>query len=409
MSGVTKTGYIFSDGGVEKDFADVFNMTIPGNQVTGYLSEAYAGKDLGKIFTLGSSDKTTGYLKSGDIDLGSIFTTQSPAPVIQPVTTWCYKTVTITWTSTGANSYTLNQFKSGTLIATYSTSSTSYPVTNLTNGKDYTFTVTAVYDTSTSTSAGKDWTQPATSTYFTSGTGYTPFDDGTNTTFTFNTGGSLTYNCSTAINNVHLLIVAGGGGGGGGYFYSGQGQFEFNGGGGGGGGQAISQYITIPNGTINVTVGSGGGGGSHGGQYNNGDGAPGTLSQLTGTISISASPGLGGKLGTNNGGGNGLGGASGTTTTGGDGGFGQINSGKPYNGTASGYYNDSGYRYSGGGGGGYDFGGGGGNGSGGITATSGDDNGQDGLAPGSGAGGGNAAFGNGGAGKQGIVIFTVPN
>lgn len=72
------TGFKFLDGGVQKDFADIFNITNPVPGVTtGYKSYvgSYAGKDLGEIFTAGTgSGKTTNYKYSTNIDLGSIFT-----------------------------------------------------------------------------------------------------------------------------------------------------------------------------------------------------------------------------------------------------------------------------------------------------------------------------------------------
>ena len=71
------TGYKFLDGVVQKDFADVFDITYPVPGVsTGYYSNLtpYFGKDLGKIFTAGTgSGKTTHYNYLTNIDLGSIF------------------------------------------------------------------------------------------------------------------------------------------------------------------------------------------------------------------------------------------------------------------------------------------------------------------------------------------------
>jgi hypothetical protein len=77
----TPTGYKFLDGGVQKDFADVFNITNPVPGVsTGYKSDLapYSGKDLGEIFTPGNSGKTTHYFDQSANDLGSIFAIKNP-------------------------------------------------------------------------------------------------------------------------------------------------------------------------------------------------------------------------------------------------------------------------------------------------------------------------------------------
>jgi hypothetical protein len=348
-----------------------------------------------------------------------LYTPDYSTPVIQPITTFCYKTATITWTNVDniyVDHYEL--YQNGSLIQNPAISPQS--VINLTNGVTYTFSVTAVYPGGIQkTSNSLLYTQPVTSTYFTSSG--TSLDDGTNTTFTFTTTGNLTYNCPAAIINVPLLIVGGGGGGGGGYFNLIT--FVYNGGGGGGGGEVVSTTLTIPNGTINVTVGGGGSGGIGSGGGAGTNGSSGTLSQITGPTTITANPGLGGKFSSSSGSGSGgAGGAGGGlgSTAGGDGGHGYtLPSGQQANGFDSAYYTSTGLQYSGGGGGGGQViaGGLGGNGFGGTAQVNTVVDGQNGQAYGSGGGGGGGSDlatpipfpGNGGAGRQGIVIFTISN
>ena len=345
-------------------------------------------------------------------------------PVIQSITIVCYKTATISWTNVDNADvmyYMFSQIGTPTITNLNIGNYLSYATTNLINGNSYTFSITAVYPGGIlKTATSGSYSQPATSTYFT-GSGYTPFDDETNTTFTFVNNGDLTYNCPTAINNVPVLVVGGGGGGGGGsYVYSMSIPTNLNGGGGGGGGEVISTTITIPNGSLYVTIGTnviidgkGGTGGSSGPGTN---GNPGILSQITGTVNISADPGFGGSISYSSGGAGGAGGDGGgsVSTEGGDGGHGNVQNGFP-----SSYWSSTTLLYSGGGGGGNDAftGGLGGNGAGGIGGGNNIIDGQAGQAYGSGGGGGGgsdlasiiALAGNGGAGRQGIVIFTIPN
>ena len=78
----TPTGYEFLDGGIYKDFADVFEITYPSGVSTGYISNKYPynGKDLGQIFKNGTSAKTTSYYNPLHIDLGSIFDLKNMGP-----------------------------------------------------------------------------------------------------------------------------------------------------------------------------------------------------------------------------------------------------------------------------------------------------------------------------------------
>jgi hypothetical protein len=405
----TPTGFKFLYNGVSTDFADVFYITNQGNQYTGYKSLAY-GLDLGSIFApIVNGNIQTSYKNLSSIDLGSIFALPNSysQPIITTPTNVCYKTATISWTNSQTpTDYTLTQ--TGTSSTTYITTSLSQVVT-LINGGTYTFTVTANYSGGTQVISNplSNYTQPATSTYF---IGYKSSSvSGSNTTLTFTSSGTLTNLCSIIVDNASVLIVGGGGGGGGGYTY-GTGGTNTSGGGGGGGGEAYSSPITI-NASTTVIIGSGGVGGA----FDN-NGASGTLSSA-GTLS--ASPGLGGQKGSSSdsnpaAGGNG-GGVVGTTA-GGNGGKGNTSGASGQN---SDYYNISKLNiFSGGGGGGLGVGsgGGGGNGIGGTgagTVSSGQLNGSPGVSNGGGGGGSGVIVGSnngaGGPGKDGIVIFTIPN
>jgi hypothetical protein len=345
-------------------------------------------------------------------DLNIIFKQKGGVPIIQPITTWCYKTATITWTNTDTpDYYILNQI--GNPNDTYNNITTlSYSTTNLINGTSYTFTVTAVYSGGIQkTSSPLNYSQPATSTYF---TGYnSSTNNGSNTTLTFTTNGTLIYNCPTVINNASALLVGGGGGGGGGYSASSPVPSAGSGGGGGGGEAYIVSPITIST-TISVIIGNGGTAGAFGA-----NGGPGTLSSIvTGTSTYSANPGQGGIKG-NNGSAGGAGGGS-NTTAGGNGGNGGNGVATGDNGQNSAYYNSTFLQYSGGGGGGVaylPFGGSGGDGVGGGGGGTGTGSqtidGSPGVSYGGGGGGQgampNTSGGAGGAGRQGIVIFTIPN
>ena len=76
----TPIGYKFLDtDGIVKDFADVFVASYPSPGITtGYTAQTilYGNLDLGKIFTAGSSNKTTNYKYLTNNDLGSIFVAQ---------------------------------------------------------------------------------------------------------------------------------------------------------------------------------------------------------------------------------------------------------------------------------------------------------------------------------------------
>ena len=414
MTTPTPTGFKFVDNnGVEKDFAEVFDITNTGTVTTGYKSTAYNGDDLGKIFKAGiNSGITTSYKYSTNIDLGSIFALPNSysTPIITAPTTLCYKTATISWTNSQTpTNYTLTQtgISSGTLSTTYTTSNLFQDVTNLLNGGSYTFTVTANYLNGSVPidSLPLNYTQPATSTYF---TGYNSSNiSGSNTTLTFTTSGILTYNCPTPINNVQIFVVGGGGGGGGGK----TGSFStVRGGAGGGGGEIIylaGQTIDNTSNAIQITaVGAAGAAGSA--SSNGGNGTASSL--IFYGLTHSSTFGKGGE------------GGDGNINNGGDGGgLGATEGGKGGNeeadGESSNYYITNGFRDGGGGGGGVysSFGGGGGNGSGGISpkpsppTTSG----QSGVAYGGGGGGGgslsNGSQYPGGAGRQGVVDFIIPN
>jgi hypothetical protein len=316
---------------------------------------------------------------------------------------YCYKTATISWTNVDeiyVDHYEL--YQNGSLIQNPAISPQS--VTNLTNGVTYTFSVTAVYPGSIKkTSSDYFSLQPATSTYF-SGSGYTSSDTSINATLTFTQPGSLTYNCPTEINNVQIFVIGGGGGGGGGLGGNGS-AGSARGGGGGGGGEIIyltSQTINNTPGLILITnIGSGGAGGAP-----STNGADGTGSFFTFGISYLATFGNGGNGGNNFNAGGAGGGAG--PNAGGDGGDQEIS------GDNSSYYNTNSFIYGGGGGGGNDnaLGGGGGNGQGGNTPIT-TNTGQPGVVYGGGGGGGGSIFSGdqfaGGRGKQGAVIFIIPN
>jgi hypothetical protein len=339
-------------------------------------------------------------------------TTDYSTPVIQPITTWCYKTSTITWTNVDTPDYYLfNQTGSPSVTNFNNGSITSYVSNNLINGTNYTFSVTAVYagGTTQKTVTSLPYTQPATSTYF---TGYnSSSDNGANTTLNFTSPGTLTYLCSTAINNVIVLVVGGGGGGGGGHADTG---FSYRGGGAGGGGEInylgniLGQTINNSLGTINITaIGAGGTAGAA-----NSDGHDGGSTSLTFYgIVYPATFGKGGKGGSSSSNAGGAGGGSGVTE-GGDGGKDQANGDPSY------YYSNTGLRYGGGGGGGgiVYSGGTGGDGFGGTQGTfpsTGVGPGGNGIAYGGGGGGGGTFSSTneypGGAGRQGVVVFIVPN
>jgi len=94
MTTPTPTGFSFLYGGVQTDFADVFNISYPQpGIITNYFSANY-GLDLGQIFTptTGGTIPTSYYIST---DLGSIFT-----PI--PTNTWSALTSGITSTSTAA-------------------------------------------------------------------------------------------------------------------------------------------------------------------------------------------------------------------------------------------------------------------------------------------------------------------
>lgn len=398
-----------------------YNLYINGTLSVSSVSSPYTKTGLitGQTYTFNitSVGNTVESVFSNTLTVATDYST----PVIQ-VPTSCYKTSTISWTNLDTPIYYLFNQTGSPSVTNYNNGlSTSYISNNLINGTNYTFSVTAVYAGGSvqKTSSPLSYSQPATSTYFT-GSGYSQSSDVSNTTFTFTTTGTLTYNCPTAINTVPILIVGGGGGGGGGFYNLTT--FIANGGGGGGGGEVVSTTLTIPNGSINVTVGTGGNGGLGSGGGAGTNGSPGTLSQITGPTTIQANPGLGGLISYTSGGGNsggagGAGGGSGTTE-GGDGGHGFTSSSQT-NGFDSYYYTNTGLQYSGGGGGGGQViaGGLGGNGFGGLAGGNSIVNGQNGQAYGSGGGGAAGSDlgtpiplpGNGGAGRQGIVIFTIPN
>jgi hypothetical protein len=405
----TPTGYKFLYNGVPTDFADVFDTSSPGTITTGYTSSAY-GLDLGQIFTSGNSGITTNYKYSTNIDLGSLFK-QIGIPVITtPI--YCYKQAIISWTNTDIPNYYI-LYRDNVSIQNPAIS--PYTDLNLTNGTTYTYTVAAVYSSTTLTSDPFISNQPATQTYFTYSTpgGLTSSPNGSNTNINLILGGTLTYNCPTEITGVNAIVVGGGGGGGGAYINTGTG--AENAGGGGGGGAVLSLSINIQyNISIAVTIGAGGIGGFGGTSSFTGSG--GSSGGTTTFYSNTALGGGGGGYSTTVqvGGAGGIGGAgAGSGGIGGRYGVVPSNPGNGTNGT---------YTYSGGGGGG----GNGFNVTGGGTAAVNQIGGAGGgyfllfpsgqtcITYGGGGGGGGLRFnpatvGTGGDGGQGIVVLTVPN
>jgi hypothetical protein len=229
----------------------------------------------------------------------------------------------------------------------------------------------------------------------------------------FTTTGSSTFSNAQVISNARFLVVGGGGGGGGGY-----------GGGGGAGGLLSGSAITIPSGTLSLTVGAGGTGGVNGGS--NGSNSTVTIGGTTYTGQgggaggsyngpvTGSNGGCGGGGGSSTGGSGtqGFGGGTGGNGNGGAGGGGMgaagSNSGNAFGGI--GVQNDitgTNVYYSGGGGGGSinntlpitgGLGGGGGGGSAPTVGTNG-------LG---GGGGGGVAGVNGRNGGSGIVILAYP-
>jgi hypothetical protein len=311
-------------------------------------------------------------------------------PIFSSPTNVCYKTVTISWSNIGTPlSYILTQ--TGIPAATYNIpgSTLSQVVTNLINGSNYTFTVTAAYaNGSQGISLPLTQIMPATSTYFPGSGGV---QSGSDYIITFTSPGTntLTYSCLGVIVNCNLLLVGGGGGGAGGNITTG-----YSGGGGGGGNIYNNASSFSTSGT--VIVGNGGNKG-----IANGSGSLGGTSSFLSYIANGGNGGFSsdGLGGTGNGnGGNGI-------NTSGTGNIGGTSSLIPYSG-------------GGGSGGGVTVTnkGGGGAGTSGIGGYAGSSlisgsNGQSASTYGSGGGGGCGFFyfGSGGDGYQGVVIFTIPN
>jgi hypothetical protein len=390
------TGFKFVYNGVETDFRDVFDISIPGTQTTGYISEAN-NQDLGYIFTLGNSGITTYYKYSSNIDLGSIFALPNISPPDNPtiITTTCYKQITLNWTDSDPTITSYNIYKDLESAINVPSSTFTYTFTSLINGTLYSLNVKAVNANGESANSSIYVSLPTTSTYFTGGSGV---QSGSDYIITFTSSGSLTYSCPGVSVNCNLLLVGGGGGGAGGN-YSG-----YSGGGGGGGYVINISNCAFSTANNNVTIG---GGGNKGSVQNNG--SNGSNSSF---LSYIANGGNGGFSSTGLGGtGNGNGGNSAKSTllygvqTYGLGNSGGSSSLIPYSGGGG---SGGGVSESNIGGGGAGISGIGG--IGGSSSTSGQ-NGQSVSTYGSGGGGGCGFyyFGTGGDGYKGVVIFTIPN
>jgi hypothetical protein len=325
-------------------------------------------------------------------------------PVITIPAVFCYKEATVSWTNVDTPIYYYFTLYLGInlVISTIVPSVIfSYTCTGLTNGSSYTAIVTAVYinPNQNIVSDPYNFTQPVTSSYFTYSTpgGLTSSPNGSNTDIYITLNGTLTYSCSTTINNIPIILVGGGGGGGAGvsnFIYSG---------GGGGGGEVQSNTINILQ-NNSIIIGAGGAGGISG-QNNPNNGSNG------GTTTVNALSALGGNGGKGGFVDDGAGGSA--VSGGGAGGNGRQGGGNGGVGT---------YSYSGGGGGGsannsstsyggkasFESTGGIGGGNTGIY------NGETCITYGGGGGGGSnsnnsGAGGNGGNGGNGIVVLTIPN
>jgi hypothetical protein len=228
----------------------------------------------------------------------------------------------------------------------------------------------------------------------------------------FSSAGTFTFSNAAAITGVRLLVVGGGGGGGGNY-----------GGGGGAGGLTTATGLTLPSGTLSLTVGAGGAGAAAGGANGSnstvtisgtaytgqGGGAGGSYNQpLTGS---NGGCGGGGGQSTGGSGTQGFGGGTGGSGNGGAGGGGMggagANSGNALGGVGvANNITGTSIFYSGGGAGGSInnsvalTGGAGGGGNGGSAPTAGTN--------GLGGGGGGGVGVSGANGGSGAVILAYP-
>ena len=356
-------------------------------------------------YSLGTPNKSD---KSTTISVTTLAHLPPTAPTNLSLT-FCYKQATLSWTNTDPTitGYNLYLDNNATPVA-IGVLTTSYLYTNLINGTQYDFKVSATNALSEeSAKSSLTSTTPSTQSYFTLVNESSYEVTGPSYIVYFSAVGSLTYNttCSSVnVTNCSITIVGGGGGGAGG-------KPDTNSGGGGAGGQVLVQssitFLPSDIATVN-TIGSGG----NGGLYNSSGNPGGTTTVTINASTYTAAGGGGGNV--HGGGGTGLG------TSGGGGAF--YNSGNGGDGTTGGTSLISIYGGAGGGGsypttpnlgssgesGAHESGGAGGKknalpSADGVSATT----------PGCGGGGG-VSFdpyikGDGGNGFQGIVKFVIPN